>query len=306
MSTKPENLHEASEVKFYSYAQARPLLELVEEWLTQPGRTSTELARLSGIDRSLLSHFRAGRRRYPQLDTIEKLAVALEVPLEAVREYWNIKLLPKAAIEPGSWQEAFDRWVEANNSSYKELAQRTGLSLQALYRIKSGTFHPWRTTLDKLVAAGVILPAIAPTKEELNSWLGQALEGWIRVNNSSYQELSTKTGLSLVMLYRLKNGRYTPTPSTLRKLAEVGISRKAANLIEIGQAASQDNQAQVRQAVEEWLTLPGNYPAKLVRQTGLTFATLQKLRAGKVELRHKTLNKLVKAGIVPTYLSSIF
>jgi len=178
------------------------------------GYTLHDLAQRAALSLSYLSEIERGSKK-PSLKTIEKLAIALNVP--------KTQLIKGDITDTGLSMGDKIRLMRAEkNQSLQDLAQRSGISLSYLSEIERGTVYPALSTL-KRIAGGLDVAVSAIMGNEGS--LGHKLKALREEYGLTQAQLANLAGVTAGLIGQIEHGKVQPSLKTLEKLSEVmGVS----------------------------------------------------------------------------------
>jgi transcriptional regulator with XRE-family HTH domain len=188
--------------------------ERIRSLREERGYTLQDLAKRAKLSLSYLSEIERGSKR-PSLKTIEKLAVALNVP--------KTQLIEGEITDTGLALGEKVRIIRnEKNMSLQDLADKVGISLSYLSEIERGTVYPALNTL-KRVADGLGVPATSLMGHE--GTLGHKLKSLREEYGLTQAQLANLAGVTAGLIGQIEQGKVQPSLKTLEKLAEVmGVS----------------------------------------------------------------------------------
>ncbi|MDI3481581.1 MAG: hypothetical protein PWQ97_1236 [Tepidanaerobacteraceae bacterium] len=169
-----------------------------------------ELARRSDLSVSYLSEIERGKKE-PALETIEKLAAALNVSKES--------FFPQAdtiASTPTVLGEKIALLRQKKGISQSELAERAGISAAYICHIEKGKVVPAVSTLRAIARA---LDVCTDDIISSASHVGYKIKKIRRERKLTQAELAAKAGVSTGLIGQIESGRVEPSIKTLEKIA---------------------------------------------------------------------------------------
>ncbi len=234
------------------------------------------LAAQAGLAWHTVSAIERGRANSVRINTLEKLAQALQLTVEDLLGDGELAAPaeePRPQFPPGaSFGARLAAYRRAGGLSQADLATRAGVTLFTICRLENGrSRYPYPATLRKLAhalqlsvseltgdAGGEASWRDAPTLKERVAARRRQL-GWTQ------QEFAQQTGLPLGSLHAIERGRYKPPDvATLHKIAR-GLQTSTAELLA---------GLSLHPSLEGGLAQPGGGLAARRRELGLSQSAL--------------------------------
>jgi len=135
-----------------------PIKDHIQNWIKAARTTQKHLALQVGMSETEISRYMHGRH-VPNLQHLTELAHVIRVPLEQIAEYQdtlNRKQTAQAKANANPRLQILLDWIETQTESNPVLAQRLGISLVTLLKIRRGDIEKVNSkTLVRLANAGV-------------------------------------------------------------------------------------------------------------------------------------------------------
>lgn len=178
------------------------------------GLTLIQFAAKAKVSTSYLSELERGTKQ-PSLKTLEKIALALNVPREAIVDI----TLESDGI---SFGDKLQLARKKSNLSVNDLAGLVQLSVGYLSEIEKGKIVPAVATINRLAKALEVPVASLLTE---NSALGMKLRNVRDEMGYTQASLANQAGVSAGLVAQIEQGKVQPSFKTVEKLAAVlGVS----------------------------------------------------------------------------------
>jgi DNA-binding phage protein len=129
---------------------------ILQERIDRGGTPLRTVADFAGVDRCYLREVLAGRRN-PTIAWLEKVALALDLPVAALFEEGSVPAAPASAADPRPPSPTFAcrlRRAAATEGSMAALVDATGCSAAHVYRLlRAGTGKLRLDTVDRMARA---------------------------------------------------------------------------------------------------------------------------------------------------------
>jgi len=188
--------------------------EQIRSLREERGYTLHDLAERASLSLSYLSEIERGSKK-PSLKTIEKIALALNVP--------KTQLIQEDISDSGlSMGDKIRLMRTKKEQSLQDLAQRAEISLTYLSEIERGNVYPALNTL-KRIAGGLEVSVSSIIGSEGS--LGHKLKALREEYGLTQAQLANMAGVTAGLIGQIEHGKVQPSLKTLEKLSEVtGVS----------------------------------------------------------------------------------
>ncbi|GEA16250.1 MAG: hypothetical protein PWR22_2341 [Moorella sp. (in: firmicutes)] len=181
----------------------------IRELREERGYSLQDLAKKAEVSVSYLSEIERGAKK-PSLKTLDKIAVALNLPREQLVEAGNERGLALG--------ERLRLLREKKGKSLSTLAEEAGISISYLSEIERGNVYPAIDTLKKITTVlDVPLSTVIGTGGSLGHKLRQAREE----QGFTQADLARAAGVSAGLIGQIEQGKVQPSLKTLEKIGEV-------------------------------------------------------------------------------------
>ncbi|WP_422446541.1 helix-turn-helix domain-containing protein [Thermoanaerobacterium sp. DL9XJH110] len=183
--------------------------KLIRDFRRKRNLSLQELARRAGLSVSYLSEIERGKKQ-PSLETIDKLATALNISREGFFER------PDApAPRPVALGDKISLLRREKKMTLAQLAEKAGISGAYLCHIETGRAMPSLSTLKSIAAA----LGVCPDDLMAASHVGYKLKKVRCERGLTQSELAKKAGVSPGLIGQIESGRVEPSIKTLEKIA---------------------------------------------------------------------------------------
>jgi len=181
--------------------------KLIREIRQKRNITLQELSKRTNLSVSYLSEIERGKKQ-PSLDTIEKLAKALNISKEGL-------ILPNKQDFRGLGEKIV-LLREQMKLSLSDLAERVGISSSYLCQIENNRTLPSLSTLNNIASA---LNVKSEDLMTVSSNVGYKLKKIRRERNLTQAKLAKQAGVSTGLIGQVESGKIEPSIKTLEKIA---------------------------------------------------------------------------------------
>jgi transcriptional regulator with XRE-family HTH domain len=183
--------------------------KLIRDFRRKRNLSLQELARRAGLSVSYLSEIERGKKQ-PSLETIDKLATALNISREGFFEHPDAPEPRTVALG-----DKISLLRREKKMTLAQLAEKAGISSAYLCHIETGRAMPSLSTLKSIAAAlGVCTDDLMTA-----SHVGYKLKKVRCERGLTQSELAKKAGVSPGLIGQIESGRVEPSIKTLEKIA---------------------------------------------------------------------------------------